>query len=581
MSRLLFPYSDLFITYLRPQRGRAMLLAALLLASIGLQLASPQILRRFIDTARRGGSAEELTQTALIFIAALLIGQIAAAAALYLGTDVGWAATNLLRADLAAHVLRLDMWFHNAHTPGELMARVDGDVAALSNFFSQFVVRILGSVLLVAGIVALLLWEDWRLGAALGGVAALGFLTLQRLQGVAVPLVKAHRQSFAELTGFWEERLLGTEDIRTLGAQPYIMRRHFELLGAHMRKARLGNTAGRIMQSAGELLIAAGTAITFTLGAYLLYGGTLTIGTVYLVFAYTDLLAWNVLAIATQLDDLQQATAGIERIQELRATSSALPDAGRAALPDEAPEVSFVDVTFGYGDGPPALANVTFTLAPGAVLGLLGRTGSGKTTLTRLLFRFYDPRGGSVKLNGTDIRELGLRELRQRVGMVTQEVQLFHASVRDNITLFDSQLADAHILAVIDEFGLGAWYRALPAGLDTMLAPGGGGMSAGEAQLLAFARVFLKNPSVVILDEASSRLDPATEQLIGRATERLLRGRTAIVIAHRLATVEQVDQILIIEDGRVLEQGQRAALRDDPRSRFARLRRGGLGEVLA
>jgi ABC-type multidrug transport system fused ATPase/permease subunit len=577
MSRLLRPY---LFTYLWPLRARALLLAALLLASIGLQLASPQLLRRFIDTAREGASNDALLRLAVLFFGVVLLGQLAAAAVLYLGTDVGWAATNILRADLLAHVLGLDMRFHNAHTPGELIQRVDGDVAALANFFSQFVVRILGSLLLVVGIVLLLIWEDWRLGLALAGIAVLGLLALQRLQRVAVPLVKAHRQSLAALTGFWEERLLGTEDIRTLGAQPYVMRRHFELLGEHMRRARLGNTSGRIMQSAGELLIAIGTAVAFTFGAYLLYGGTLTIGTIYLVFAYTDLLAWNILAIATQLDDLQQASAGIERIHELRSISSPLPDTGRARLPDTAPELAFEDVCFGYGEGTPALAHISFTLAPGATLGVLGRTGSGKTTLSRLLFRFYDPSSGRIRLDGTDLRELRLRELRRRIDLVTQDVQLFHASVRDNLTLFDAQIDDARILAALEEFGLDSWFQRLPDGLDSLLAPGGGGMSAGEAQLLAFTRVFLRNPTLVILDEASSRLDPATERMIGHATERLLHGRTAIVIAHRLTTVEQLDQILILEQGHVLEHGRRVALRDDPRSRFALLRRTGLGEVL-
>jgi ATP-binding cassette, subfamily B, bacterial len=608
MIELLRPYRELLVAYLRPQRGRALLLAALLLASIALQLASPQIVRHFIDIARQGSPQPELTRTAALFIGVVLGGQLLAAAVLYLATDVGWIATNLLRADLLTHVLRLDLRFHNAHSPGELIQRVDGDVAALANFFSQFVARVLGSLLLVCGIMLLLLWEDWRLGLAICGVAAIGLAALSRLQGVAVPLIKAHRQGFAVLTGFWEERLLGTEDIRALGAQPSIMRRHFELLGAHMRKARLGNTALRIMQSAGELLLAVGTAITFALSAYLLYGQVITLGTVYLVFAYTELLAWNVLAIATQLDDLQQARAGIERIRELRMLASALPDNGRLELASCVPALVFENVSFAYNDdrrpttddrqeprtesrqlttdnGQPTtdilvLHDVSFQLEPGRVLGLLGRTGSGKTSLTRLLFRFYDPQRGSIRLDSIDIKELPLRALRQQIGIITQEVQLFHASIRNNLTLFDQHIADSRILEAIGELGLEPWLRALPAGLDTILAPGGAGLSAGEAQLLAFTRVFLREPSVIVLDEASSRLDPATEQLVGRATERLIHGRTAIIIAHRLATLERVDEILILDAGRVLEYGQRAVLQSDPRSRFAQLLQLGLAEAL-
>jgi len=220
-------------------------------------------------------------------------------------------------------------------------------------------------------------------------------------------------------------------------------------------------------------------------------------------------------------------------------------------------------------------------LPPGQVLGLLGRTGSGKTTLTRLLYRLYDPTRGAIKLNGVDVRQPRLAHLRQHIGVVTQDVQLFRASVRDNLTFFERQIPDEEILRVIQELGLWAWYAALPHGLDTFLTTGGEGLSAGEGQLLAFARVFLKNPGLVILDEASARLDPATEQHIERAVSKLLAGRTGIIVAHRLGTVQRADHIMVLEGGQVAEHGPRAALAADPHSRFYRLLQTGLEEVLA
>jgi ABC-type multidrug transport system fused ATPase/permease subunit len=218
-------------------------------------------------------------------------------------------------------------------------------------------------------------------------------------------------------------------------------------------------------------------------------------------------------------------------------------------------------------------------------LGLLGRTGSGKTTLTRLLFRLYDPDCGALYLgdpaNLVDIRQLSLTDLRQRVGMVTQNIQLFHASVRDNLTFFDESVPDEQVLHVIQELGLWEWYQSLPQGLDTELEAGGGGLSAGEAQLLAFARIFLQDPGLVILDEASSRLDPATERLIERVVDRLAQSRTAIVIAHRLETIQHADEIMILEDGHIREHGPRSELVNDPTSRFYQLLQTGLEEVLA
>jgi ABC-type multidrug transport system fused ATPase/permease subunit len=223
---------------------------------------------------------------------------------------------------------------------------------------------------------------------------------------------------------------------------------------------------------------------------------------------------------------------------------------------------------------------MTLSLAPGQILGLLGRTGSGKTTLSRLLLRLYDPQAGAVRLGGVDLRDLALADLRGRVGVVTQDVQLFHASLRENLRFFDPSVDDARIAAALAELGMGEWLAGLPQGLDTLVG-GGQGLSAGEAQLLAFARVFLKDPGLIILDEASSRLDPASERLLERAVGRLLAGRSAIIIAHRLGTVQRADQIAILDGGRLAEHGPRAALAGDPESRFSRLLRGGMQEVLA
>ena len=207
-------------------------------------------------------------------------------------------------------------------------------------------------------------------------------------------------------------------------------------------------------------------------------------------------------------------------------------------------------------------------------------TGSGKTTLTRLLFRFYDPVNGCVALDGIDVRNLKLQELRKRVGLVTQEVQLFQASVRDNLTFFDAGISDERILSTLHELGLQEWLARLPAGLNTQLESGNGGLSAGEAQLLAFARGFLADPGRVVMYEASSRLDPVTEQKIEHAVDRLLKGRTALIIAHHLGTVQRADEILILEDGRMIEYGPRAILIEQPDSRFSQLLRTGLEEVL-
>jgi ABC-type multidrug transport system fused ATPase/permease subunit len=252
-------------------------------------------------------------------------------------------------------------------------------------------------------------------------------------------------------------------------------------------------------------------------------------------------------------------------------------------LPDGPLGVVFDNVTFGYVTEEPVLQGISWTLPKGRVLGLLGRTGSGKTTMTRLLYRLYDPTSGAICLGASaaiNIRQTPLDELRGRIGLVTQEVQLFRATVRDNLTFFNPTIPDTRILAVIDDLGLHEWFGRLPNGLDTELQTEGSSLSAGEAQLLAFTRVFLQDPGLVILDEASSRLDPATERLIERAVDRLLQNRTGIIIAHRLATVQRADDILILDRGCIQEYGPRTRLVEDPNSRFAQLLQTGMEEVL-
>jgi ATP-binding cassette, subfamily B, bacterial len=580
--------------YLRPHWRKVALLGVLLAANIALQLANPQILRHFIDTAAPRGSGElarpisDLLLIAAAFAGTAILGNIASGLATYVGEDVAWSATNSLRSDLARHTLALDMTFHKVHTAGEMIERIDGDVTALSNFFSQFVVKVLGTFVLMAGVLVVMFIEDWRIGLAMTAYAALVLIVLRQAKGIAVPHFKAQRQSMADLSAFWEERLSGLEDIRASGAERHTLRQQAGLMRVVFNKAMRAAFFGRFLFSSAIILFAIGNATAIASGGWLLGLGALTIGTVYLIFDYTGTLSSNLRVITEQLDDLQRATAGIERVSELIRIQSAVRD-GAAVLPDaprSALALRFHDVSFGYDDNDspednaPVLQHVSFELAPGKVLGLLGRTGSGKTTLTRLLFRFYDPVEGAITLNGFDVRQLALAELRRRVGLVTQEVQLFQASVRDNLTFFDAGISDESILRVIDELGLSEWLAKLPSGLNTELESGAGGLSAGEGQLLAFARVFLADPGLVVMDEASSRLDPATEQKIERAVDALLRGRTALIIAHHLATVQRADDILILQDGRVVEYGPRRALAARPDSRFARLLRTGLQEVL-
>ncbi len=583
-------------------------MTVLLFASTALGLAGPRVARSFIDAVQTGAREEALIRVALLFIAVSIARQTMTVLATYGSERVAWSATNALRADLAEHLLRLDQGFHHARTPGELIERVDGDVSALAGFFSEFVVQLVGSLLLLCGVLVALYLLDARLGLAFTIFAALALALLRRVRRFATPHWREDRQQSAAFFGYVGDTLGAAEDLRSCAAIPYAMRGFAERMRSWLPVRMRAELWGSAVWIGATVVFAVGDAIAYGLGGGLYEGKAVSLGTVYLVVAYTAMLATPIETIRTQLQDLQRADAAVVRVRELLAMRSLLVE-GEEGIPSGPLEVRFRDVSFAYGDGRrpltprprplsrapgepvglsapqsretdphepgarAALDNLSFTLQPGRVLGLLGRTGSGKTTVGHLLFRLYDPQEGTVSLHGVDLRRANLKALRSRVGVVTQDVQLFEASLRDNITFFDATVPDAVLHDVLGTLGLTAWLERLPRGLDTPIS--GARLSGGEAQLVALARVFIKDPGLVILDEASSRLDPATEALLERALDGLLAGRTAIVIAHRLATMARADDIMILEDGRAVEYGPRPQLAADPGSRFAALRQAG------
>ena len=551
-------------------------MALLLLGGIGLQLFNPLIMRYFIDTAREGGSLQQLTLAGLLFIGVGMVHQTVSAFASYVSSDVSWRATNRLRSDLTRHILSLDMSFHNRRTPGELIERVDGDVGRLAAFFSDFVIELIGGVLLSLGVLFVLLGEDWRLGAILAAFVAVYLTVHIRAQTMSVSFWHAERQASAEQSGFLEERLSGLRDIRANGAIAYMMRRFHEVARRVFATAFKADLITDVGWTISNIVFATGFAVAMAYGAYLFQVNAVTIGTVYLVLHYLQMLHTPLNRIQRQVEVFQSIRVGIQRVGELRMTEPEIPDGHGAVLPSGPLSVACRNVCFSYQPEQTVLQDLTFQLDSGKVLGLLGRTGSGKTTLSRLLFRLYDAGEGSICLNGTDIRKPRLSDLRAHVGLVTQDVQLFQASVRDNLTLFDPSIHDDRVLAGLHALGLDVWFESLPAGLDTQMPPGGGGLSAGEAQLVAFARAFLKDPGLLILDEASSRLDAATERRLERAMDVLLRNRTAIIIAHRLSTVQRADEIMILNAGRIEEYGTYTKLAQNADSIFSGLLRTGL-----
>lgn len=569
------------LRYLLPVKGRMLVLLLLLLTSTGVQLLNPQIIQRFIDTASSQGSLDRLLTLAGIFLVLAVCSQLLTVLLSYLGNDVAWRATNRLRDDLLKHCLRLDMRFHNVKTPGEMIERIDGDVSGMSNFFAMFVVQIVGSFILLAGILGYMFVFNWPIAIVMTIFTCVSVGAMFVIRDLGVKSSQAEREASAVLFGFIEERIAGIEDVQTSGSVPYVMRRfHLAMRNVFVRGRKAWMLRVVPWNVTVSLFAVAVTAVLL-MGVHLYITGQVTLGALFLIFQYTQMLNDPIEQLGNQMQEFQKAKSGMRRSREILSLESEIRSGTEDSLPEGPLAVEFSQVNFSYNQENPVLRDISFRLEPGERLGLIGRTGSGKTSISRLLLRLYNLDSGVIRIGGVDIRTLRLEALYRRVGMVTQDVQLFDGTLRDNLTLFNSRMSDEEIWDTTGRLGLRPWIDSLPQGLDTHLKAGGASLSAGEAQLFALTRVFLTKPSLVILDEPSSRLDTATEAALQTAVDKLMEQCTGIVIAHRLSTLEATDKIMVLGGGRILEFGSRQTLAQDPKSRYAELLRDDRQEELA
>jgi len=561
----------LLAAHLRPERARLAVLGVVLVVAMLAPVAGPVLLGSAIDAALRGEPTGDLLALAIGFLLVTVGGDALQVVVVWQSVHLAWRVGNRLRLDLARHALRLDLDWHSRHSAGLLIERLDGDVEAIVTFSSTAVVQLLGNAVLLVGVAAVSMVIDWRAGLLIVLATAVAGTVMVRFRAAAVPAHDAEREVQSQLYGDLEERLGGLEDLRANGAGSYAVHRLQEHSARWWRAARRAALIGDGSYAMAATAFSVGSVLTLALGIWLHRDGAMTLGTLLALFRFSQMVRQPVERIAEQMREAQKAQAGARRAARLLAEVPSVPEGRGVPLPDGPLAVDLDSVTFAYAGDSDVLAGLDLHLRPGTRLGVVGRTGSGKSTLGRLLARLWDVSDGAVRLGGVDVRDAATTDLRRRVAVVSQDVELLRVSLRDNLTFLGTvAVDDAALWQALADVGLDGWARGLPEGLDTVLDDRSG-LSAGQAQLLAFARVLLADPGLVLLDEATSRLDPATEAALTAAAERALAGRTVVIIAHRLATLDAVDEILVLERGGVLEHGSRAALAGDPSSRYARL----------
>ena len=559
---------DALASLLRPDAARWVVLGLLVAAGAALTITGPLVVRRLVDRAADGADTSEIVRLASVFLVIAVTTQMLAVVVTWFATVAAWRTTNGLRMQMARHVLGLDHEFHRTHTPGELIQRVDGDVTSVSEFLGKVVTKAAGAAMVVAGMIVVLTVIDWRLGLGMAVYVAAALAVVVRGRHRAVSESSDEMGALGRLYGGIEERLTAAEDLRASGAADHVAWRFVEDSEEALTSAVRRERAFLVMWWFVQAAVAAGWVVALVLGAWLVDAGTISLGTAFLLFQYVLLVSRPLEEVVHELETVQKANGAMVRVLDLMATEATVVDEGRTSPPAGPLSVTASALCFDYGDDQPVLSDVDLAIGSGRSVGIVGRTGSGKTTLSRLVLRLVEPTDGTLALGGVPIADIPLAELRSRVALVPQEVELFAGTVRDNVTLFDDGPTDVAVGDALRRVGLDV---LVDAGLDRQLGAAGSGLSAGQAQLLALARVWLRDPDLVVLDEATARVDPETEARLEAAVADLMRGRTSLVIAHRLSTLRSVDDIVVFEGGRIVEQGSRSQLVGDDDSRFARL----------
>ena len=545
------------LALLRPYRTRVVLALTALVLATGASLAPPYLAGKAIDDGIRAGDKSALTVVLVLFIAAALVNWGATYAQTYLVSWVGQRALQDLRSTLFEHLQRLSVGFYERNKAGVVISRITNDVQALDQLVTDGVVTLFSSTLTLIGTAAILIALD-------PGLALVTFLTFPVLlvsslifRIASASAYRLTRERIALVTAYLQETLSGVRVVRAFG-QEQRHRRRFAELNDENREANMRTVyLNAAYFPAVELLSAVATAAILVYGGNQVVEGAVTIGVLVSFVFYLQTFFDPIQQLSQLYTTYQAGMAALDKIFDLLDEQPEITDRPDAReLPTLRGELDFDDVSLSYDGGKSfALRDISLAVPPGQTVALVGATGAGKSTFAKLVARFYDPTSGRVLLDGHDLRDLPQRSLRSQLGIVPQEGFLFSGMIRENIAFGRPDAADEEVLAAARAVGAHDFIERLPDGYDTEVGERGGHLSAGQRQLVAFSRAAAADPRILILDEATSNVDVRTESQIEQGLRRLLAGRTAIVIAHRLSTIRGAGRIVVLEHGRIAEQG--------------------------
>ncbi len=543
------------LPYFRPYRRRVLLTIVLMLLVTGATLAGPALAQVAIDDGIDAGSVTALIVIVSVFVVIGLIGWAAQYWQAYLSSWVGERVLLDLRRQVFRHMMRLELGHHERTPTGRSVSRLTADIEAVNQLVVEGATSLVINGLTLIGVVIILVLYDWRL--ALAAFAIFPFLALGTwwFRSRAARAYRATRERVAVVLSVLQENLSGIRVVQANARQDEARRRFREANREYRRANMRTVTVSGIYFPGVELLAALGTALILWFGGTLVLNQALTVGVMVAFIGYLASFFDPIQQLSQLYNTFQSAMAALEKIFGVLETDPRISDAaGARDLPEVAGRIDLDHVSFGYGREY-VIRDVDLHVEPGTTVALVGPTGAGKSTLAKLIARLYDPDEGSVRIDGIDLRDVREDSLRAAMGIVPQEGHLFSGTVADNVRFAYPLASDDDVRRALDAVGALEFVEDLPEGIDTDVQERGARLSAGQRQLICFARALVPDPRLVILDEATSSIDIGTERRIEDALDRLLAGRTAVVIAHRLSTIRRADLIVVVEDGRIAEQG--------------------------